>query len=109
MENQVIEVVRTLVQDWGREEPITVSTQIVADLGFESIDIIQLLAALEERLQRRNLGFSDLIINGGRYVDDLSISQIAQFLSARLGIQRSGFDQEGSRTSEPELLETQPV
>lgn len=63
---------------------VTRDTWLLADLGFESIDIIQLVVAIEEDFGKRGLGFEDLLMNNGRYVDDLSIGQISDFLSQRL-------------------------
>lgn len=80
----VVEVVAGLVADWDLDGEIGVATRLVADLEFESIDIIQMVVAFEERLQKRNLGFETLLMVDGRYVDDLSLGQIATFLHARL-------------------------
>lgn len=80
----VIAVVGDLVQDWDLDAPLTGATRMVADLAFESIDIIQLTVALEERIGRRKLGFDQLLMTDGRYVDDLTIDQIATFLDSRL-------------------------
>ena len=55
-------------------------TRLLADLGFESIDIIQLTVALEETFGLRKVPFDQLLMQDGRYVDDLSLRQIATFL-----------------------------
>jgi acyl carrier protein len=57
-------------------------TRLLADLGFESIDIIQLVVAIQEELLKRKLSFDKLLMKDGRYVDDLSIGQIADYLTA---------------------------
>ncbi|HEY0973491.1 MAG TPA: hypothetical protein VGE57_03265 [Solimonas sp.] len=57
-------------------------TQLLADLGFESIDIIQLVVAIQEDIVKRKLSFDQLLMKNGRYVDDLSIGQIADYLAA---------------------------
>lgn len=57
-------------------------TRLLADLGFESIDIIQLVVAIQEDIVRRKLSFDQLLMKNGRYVDDLSIGQIAEYLAA---------------------------
>lgn len=56
-------------------------TRLLADLGFESIDIIQLVVAIQEEILRRKLSFDRLLMKDGRYVDDLSIGQIADYLA----------------------------
>lgn len=80
----VIEVIKALIEDWGVEEDVTMKSRLVADLGFESIDIIQLVVALEGRFNCRGIGFDRLLMAGGRYVDDLSLEQIAGFLKNSL-------------------------
>ncbi|MBF0372249.1 MAG: acyl carrier protein [Alphaproteobacteria bacterium] len=82
----VFEVVAGLVADWDLDAEIGATTRLVANLEFESIDIIQMVVAFEERLQRRNLGFEKLLMVDGRYVDDLSLGQIAAFLHQRLAV-----------------------
>ncbi len=57
-------------------------TRLLADLGFESIDIIQLVVAIQEEIVKRKLSFDKLLMKDGRYVDDLSIGQIADYLAA---------------------------
>ena len=74
----------SLVQDWDLDTSIGPATTLVADLGFESIDLIQMVAALEQEFGRPNLPFAELLIVDGRYIDDLSVSQIADFLTTRL-------------------------
>lgn len=56
-------------------------TRLLADLGFESIDIIQLVVAIQEDIVKRKLSFDQLLMKNGRYVDDLSVGQIAEYLA----------------------------
>jgi acyl carrier protein len=80
--SQLIELIEEFTQDWDddSEIPMTRDTKLLADLGFESIDIIQLVVAIEEDITHRKVAFDQLLMNNGRYVDDLSIGQIADFL-----------------------------
>lgn len=87
IEAALIGVLRDMVKDWDLDREIDAQSKLVKDLQFESIDIIQLVVALEERFHRRNLGFSELLMIDGRYVDDLSVAQIVKFLARK--IQRS--------------------
>jgi acyl carrier protein len=80
----VIEVLQDMVKDWDLDQEIGANSRLVRDLQFESIDIIQLVVALEERFHRRNLGFSELLMTDGRYVDDLSVAQIVAFLASKI-------------------------
>lgn len=80
-------LVRTLqdfIQDWGLDADITPETTIVGDLEFDSIDVIQFTVALESAFGSRKIGFQDLLMQDGRYVDDLSVAQFQTFLEQRL-------------------------
>ena len=68
----VVAIVEDLTQDWGIEPdaPRGARTQVVADLEFASVDIIQLCVALEQCYGRR-FGFQDLLMKDGSYVGDL--------------------------------------
>ncbi len=85
LQRQVISVIETLIQDWDLDAPVTPDTRLVADLEFESIDIIQMVVAFEQHFGNRKLGFDALLMQNGRYVEDLSITQIADFLATRVG------------------------
>lgn len=72
------------VADWGLDVDINASTSLVEDLEFDSIDVIQFVVAVENAFQSRNLGFQSLLMQDGRYVDDLSVGQIEAFLAKKL-------------------------
>lgn len=86
IDKRLIAIVDDFLVDFDEEfdDDVTRQTQLLADLGFESIDVIQLVVAIEEDFETRGLGFEDLLMNDGRYVDDLSVGQISDFLSQRL-------------------------
>jgi acyl carrier protein len=84
IEAAVVDVLSDMVSEWDLDREIDSQSKLVADLKFESIDIIQLVVALEETFQRRNLGFSELLMTNGRYVDDLSVDEIVAFLKRKL-------------------------
>lgn len=88
VEATVVAVIEDLVQDWGLdiEGGVRPATRVVADLEFASVDIIQLCVALEECYGRK-FGFQSLLMHDGSYVGDLSVDQIAQFISGRLAAQ----------------------
>ncbi len=83
---QLSELLQDFTQDWDNEfeGEMTRETRLLADLGFESIDIIQLVVAIEEMVGKRKLPFNQLLMKDGRYVDDLSIGQIADFLKTQV-------------------------
>ena len=81
-----IEILTGLTQDWntGLEGSMGPDTCIVADLGFESLDVVYLVTALEQKFDRRDLPFENLLMTKGRYVEDIRVSQIAEFLQRHL-------------------------
>jgi|GEM_PF-692111 len=81
----VISTLDGLVQDWDIEDAIDTGTLVVADLGFESIDLIQMVAALERAFKLKSGSLVDMLVADGRYVDDLSVDQIVQSIDKRLG------------------------
>lgn len=86
VEGTVIAVVEDLIQDWGLdiEGGLSGEAQLVADLQFASVDIIQLCVALEQAYDRK-FGFQDLLMKDGSYVGDLSLAQFAKFMEPKLG------------------------
>jgi len=85
VEGTVIAVVDDLIQDWGLDtaDGLEGGAKLVADLQFASVDIIQLCVALEQAYERK-FGFQDLLMKDGSYVGDLSLSQFARFIEAKL-------------------------
>ena len=79
---RLMDVLEDFIEDWDTEldAPIGRETMLLGDLEFESIDIIQLVVAIEEAFGKRKLPFEQLLMKDGRYVDDLSVGQIADFL-----------------------------
>lgn len=86
VEKTLIHIVVDLTQDWGVEldQPVSRDTLLVGDMEFASVDIIQLMVAIEEHYNRPKMGFQDLLMNDGSYVDDLSIGQVIDFVHAKL-------------------------
>jgi len=85
IEKILIDIVEDLIQDWGLDldEGISRQTTLVKDLEFASVDIIQLCVAIEEHYEKK-IGFQDLLMEDGSYVSDLSIAQIADYVSGRI-------------------------
>ncbi|MEM1429110.1 MAG: acyl carrier protein [Pseudomonadota bacterium] len=83
-ETKLVSTIECFVADWGLATEITRETALVDDLEFDSIDVIQLIVAIETAFSRRNLGFQELLMVDGRYVEDLTVGQISDFLEARI-------------------------
>jgi acyl carrier protein len=81
----VIATVRDLTQDWGIEldSPMQGDTLLAGELGFASVDIIQLCVALEQHYERR-LGFQELLMANGSYVGDVTLGEFARFIEKKL-------------------------
>ena len=86
-EQKTIAILQDLTKDWdtGFDGGIGPDTKIVGDMGFESIDVVILVTAIETQFGRRDLPFEQLLMTDGRYVDDLSVRQIAAFLQILIG------------------------
>jgi len=82
----VIETLQEMTSDWDNEydEPISAKTRLIGDLAFESIDVVQLIVAVEEEFQSRNLSFEQLLMKDGRYVDEIVVEDLVNFLDAQL-------------------------
>lgn|GEM_PF-2072103 len=80
IEDVLIELLDELGQD---PEPIEPATMLNADLGITSIDAIHLMVLLEDNIGQA-LSFQDLAIRNGRYVDDISIGELLDFVADSL-------------------------
>lgn len=85
VEARIVAVLSDMVQDWGIDaDEITADTRLVADLEFVSVDIIHLIVAIEEDLKRPKMGFQELLMKDGRYVDEITVRQLTEFVSSKL-------------------------
>ncbi len=86
IEAKVIEALEAMTADWelDLDKGINSETRLMEDLAFESIDVVQLVVALEQRLNRKNIPFEHLFMEEGDYVDDLVVSEIVEFLEGEL-------------------------
>jgi acyl carrier protein len=84
VQSDIVGILKDITQEWELDfNDINPETNLVADLGFSSIDIIQLVVAIEEHFKQK-LGFNELLMNDGQYVDDLSIEELVSFISRKL-------------------------
>jgi len=82
----VVTILYDMIGDWetGFQGEIGPQTSLIGDLAFESIDVVQLGATLEEHFQQQGLPFEQLLMTEGRYVDDLQVDHIVDFLHEHL-------------------------
>ncbi len=85
IEERIKATVAEFVADWGLNAAIRRETKLVEDLEFDSIDVIQLVIEIEKSFGSRNLGFQELLMQDGRYVEDLSVGDISDYLQVRMG------------------------
>jgi len=79
-------ILNDLTADWDTsyEEGIGPATRLIGDLNFESIDVVQLITAVEEHFRRRDLPFEQLLMKEGQYVDEVSVGEMVDFLAKHL-------------------------
>jgi acyl carrier protein len=83
---EVVAVAEHIVSDWDLDlpAPLGPATRLVADLDFDSIDLVCLFVTLEQHHDGVAFGFDTLVMVDGEYVDDLTLAQIADHVAARL-------------------------
>jgi len=86
IQSAIIEILEEMTQEWdtGFSGNIGPDTCLMKDLAFESIDIVMLIVAIEERFNQKGIPFDNLLLTDGRYVDDLKVSEISDFLTRNL-------------------------
>jgi len=79
-------ILTDMTSDWDIdfEGGITPESQIVADLQFESIDVVQIIAQLESKFQRKDLPFEKFLMVDERYRDDFAVQELVDFLYKNL-------------------------
>ena len=83
---QIIAIIVEMIDDWGVDvdNPIGPDTRLAADLECGSVDIILLIVTIEEHFKRPRMGFQELLMRDNRYVDDLTVGQLAAFVTLKL-------------------------
>lgn len=86
IERDLVNILTDMTADWDLSftDGITGETRLMADLAFESIDVVQLIVAIEAHVQRRHLHFEHLLMSDGRYVAELQVKQMVDFLAKAL-------------------------
>lgn len=79
-------LIEEMMRDWDAllTEPISESTALVADLGYESVDLMQLMVALEQAFEVRGLPYEELFLEDGAYVSELQVDRLLDFLQRTL-------------------------
>jgi acyl carrier protein len=80
----VLDLVQSVARDWDFAAPLTERTRLYADLAFESLDLVVLGAAVQERFEQ-TFPFPALFAEiGQRESRDLTIGEWVDFLEQHL-------------------------
>lgn len=75
------EIIDDLELDY--DDDLAPQTRLIADLGFASTDFIHLIVEIETKFSRK-LGFHDLLMPEGTYIDDLTLGTLEAFVTSRM-------------------------
>ena len=86
IEKAITGIITQMTSDWDTdfEGEIGPSTRLIGDLSFESIDVVQFISQIETHYGRKDLPFEQLLMEDGRYVDELTLAQVTDFLAKHL-------------------------
>jgi acyl carrier protein len=86
IQSRVIAVLEDMTADWELDstEGIEAQTRLMEDLAFESIDVVQLVVAIEKEFGRKGLPFEKLFMHEGDYVDEILVKEVVDFLMENL-------------------------
>ena len=79
-----------MIQEWDMEilESIDVETRLIDDLGFESVDLMQLIVAIEQTFGVRGLPYEQVLMQDGGYVTEITVRQLTDFLHRSIPLHR---------------------
>ncbi len=83
---ELITILQDMTSDWDLDYSggISESTKLIGDLAFESIEIVQLMVTIEQHFDLKNLISERLLMRDGRYVSELTVSEIVNFIREEL-------------------------
>lgn len=83
----LLQILEEVGSNWqlGFAGRIGPETRLGADLAFESIQIVRLAVAIQKHFNRQDLPFQDLFLPKDGRVNDLRVSEVADFLHLHLG------------------------
>ncbi len=80
----VVDTIREVREDWSISTPITDSTGLFNDIGFESIDAVALGSAIEEHFDQ-SLPFAEFLTKANEEKwSDVTVGQLVDFVTAHL-------------------------
>lgn len=88
-----------IVEDWELDDwddEVSEQTRLIADLGLTSVDFVDLFVAIEKEMGR-TVGFHDLLMVDGKYIDDLSLGQLTDYLDRKINSGPTGIEPDAAR------------
>jgi acyl carrier protein len=85
--SELVKILEDMTEDWDMEFEggIGPETKLIAELSFESIEVVQLMVLVEEHFKLDSFNSEELLMEDGRYVDELTVGRIARFLTDEAG------------------------
>lgn len=85
VQKAVMSIIENMTQDFDFEFSggIKPESMLGKDLGFESVDVVELFVAIEQHFKKRGIPFQKLVADAEEY-QDISINQIIDFLHQNL-------------------------
>ena len=80
----VLKTVQDLCQDWDYADPVGPESLLLTGLGMESLDAVVLCTAIQEHY-RITMPFAELLADIGQKQRDLSIKELADFVTEHIG------------------------
>ncbi|HHW78536.1 MAG TPA: acyl carrier protein [Xanthomonadaceae bacterium] len=87
---QLTSLLDNMIQEWDLEvlEPLGPETRLIEDLGFESVDLMQLIVAIEQTFGVRGLPYEQVLMQDGGYVTEITVRQLTDFLHRSIPLHR---------------------
>ena len=82
----IVGILGDMTEDWDMDYSggINADTRLIGDLAFESIEIVQLMVAIEQKFNLKNIASEKLLMRDGHYVPELRVSEIVNFLAGEM-------------------------
>lgn len=89
VQQSLIVLLNDMIQEWDMEilESIDVETRLIEDLGFESVDLMQLIVAIEQTFGVRGLPYEQVLMQDGGYATEITVRQLTNFLCQAIPLQ----------------------
>ena len=87
----IVTTIVNVTQDWSLSANVGPETRLVAELGFTSMDVIDLFAMLDMAFQVK-LPFEQFVIAGasGEYRQEMTVAELAAFVEGHSARPRGG-------------------